>query len=472
MFFFFFDNKQNDTGCDMFKKQLSIFEHSKGILDKCLRDFIREGDKIPSGRGSLGQMVEEIYFGIKNNSNPEADFSDAGVELKTSPLKMGKKNNGEYLVKERLVCNLINYCADVDVAFEESHFFKKCRLMLILYYLYIADVYPIDYKFIYSILWHLPEKDLMIIRRDYDIIMSKVKAGKAHEISEGDTMYLGACRKGAKATDTTKQPYSEIPAPTRAFCLKMAYMRTILDYVKQSGENAVCNYYKPPQEELVSVQALSSSSFDDIILSRFAPYLNQSTQALAIRLSLDLSKNPKNRFAMIAGKIASSGTTTNVNKTEEFEKAGMLLKTVRVQANNSIKESLAFENIDYQEVLDAADWVDSRHYELFTSRFLFVVFKEQTAHKGDYKLEKVFFWTMPQNDLEVAQEYWNNIRENILANHIDPKYFWKIKDHRKFHVRPKATNSDDLTTNPNGGKCKKYCYWFNKDYLMNIVENN
>ena len=40
----------------------SIFEYSKGLLGKTLRDFVWDGYKPKKGKGSLGQMVENIYF--------------------------------------------------------------------------------------------------------------------------------------------------------------------------------------------------------------------------------------------------------------------------------------------------------------------------------------------------------------------------------------------------------------------------
>ena len=55
----------------------------------------------------------------------------------------------------------------------------------------------------------LPEKDLLIIRQDFDTIVNKIKKGKAHELSEGDTDYLAACRKGQKGEKERKQPFSE-----------------------------------------------------------------------------------------------------------------------------------------------------------------------------------------------------------------------------------------------------------------------
>ena len=189
------------------------------------------------GKGSLGEMVEEIYFGYDKNSNPDADFSIAGIELKCTPLKKSKKE--ELLIKERLVCGMIDYIEEAGKDFEHSHFYEKCRLMLLLFYLHIAQSNQLDLEFLFSVLWKLPEKDLLIIRNDYEIIHNKIVQGLAHTLSEGDTMYLGACRKGSKGSDVTKQYNSDIPAPTRAFSLKMAYMRTILDYVQKSGKTGM-----------------------------------------------------------------------------------------------------------------------------------------------------------------------------------------------------------------------------------------
>ena len=448
----------------------SIFEYSKGILEKTLREFVWEGYQSKKGKGGLGQMVENIYFFLETNSNPASDFSEAGLELKCTPLKKSKQD--DYLIKERLVCNMINYCEAVDEDFEHSHFYQKCQLMLLLFYLHQTHCDNLDLEFIFSVLWKLPEKDLLIIRHDYEVIIEKIKQGKAHELSEGDTMYLGACRKGQKGDSLMKQPNNPgVDAPRRAFSLKMAYMRTILDYVVKSGKNAISNV-PGIKSELVSTEALRTQSFDDIILSRFKPFLHIDYTKIAKKKKVDISNNPKNKFAMIANAIAASTKCANVNRSEEFLKAGLTMKTIRVQANGNIKEAMSFENIDYIEVAECEDWIDSRLYELYSSRFMFVIFKEQDVGKEDYVLDDVFFWTMPQEDLQQAEKYWNHIKENILADHISEEYWWKGTDKKKFHVRPKAQKATDLAPTPNGKGVKKFCYWFNNDYVREIVDNH
>ncbi len=448
---------------------ISIFEYSKGLIGSSLRNFVSTGYKPKKGKGSLGQMVENIYFLLETNSNPNADFSEAGLELKCTPLKKSKAD--EYLIKERLICNLINYCNDVKVDFEHSHFYLKCRLMLLLFYLHQSGIDNLDLDFIFSVLWQLPKKDLLIIRKDYETIIEKIKKGEAHLLSEGDTMYLGACRKGQKDDSLMKQPNSKIGAPRRAFSLKMAYMRTILNYVQKSGESAVSNF-TITASQLVPERALRRNSFENIILKRFKPFLNKSFEKIAKRLSINLANNPKNKFAIVANAIASLGQSSNVNRSEEFMKAGLTMKTIRVQANGIIKEAMSFENIDYIEVVECDNWYDSRLYELFSSRFMFVIYKEQHNGKHDYVLDDVFFWTMPQTDLELAETYWQHIKDCVKKGHISEQYWWKGSDKKKFHVRPKAQKATDLAQTVDGLGAKKYCYWFNNDYVREIVEQH
>ena len=253
----------------------SIFEYAIPLLDHTLREMV--GDKAVegynmSGKGTLGQMVEELYYHYKANSNPTPDFEEAGVELKTTGLK--KLKDLSLQIKERLVVDMIDYNKVVKESFEMSLFYNKCRLMLLLFYLYDGRLEQYDRYFLFVALWKIPEKDLLIIKHDYDLIIDKIKRGEAHLLSEGDTEYLGACRKGQKGDSLRVQPYSPIGAPRRAFSLKTAYMRTVLQYIKDSGERAVVNF-DLPGEEVVSANELKERSFEEIILSRFAPFIGK-----------------------------------------------------------------------------------------------------------------------------------------------------------------------------------------------------
>lgn len=457
----------------------SIFNYSKQLINKCLRDFAPDADE-HKGKGGLGQLVEELFFKYDINSRQEADFAFVNAELKCTPLKKSAKNE-DLLIKERLACSMINYTEDWNKSFEQSHFYRKCLIMLIMFYLHQSNVSKLDLHFLFAVLWKIPEKDLLIIRKDYETIISKIRNGKAETLSEGDTMYLGACRKGQKGDSLMVQHGSDIGAPRRAWSLKTTYMRIVLDEVKKNNvDGAYCNYdIKPTElEELISVDELKSHSVDDVLKGRFAPYVGLGYSEICKKLDI----NPitaKSKYFVIANATASNKKIGNVNLSEEFVKSGLTMKTIRINKNGKIKESMSFENIDYQEVYDCDEWTDSRLYELFTSRFMFVIFKETDnllslpngKTESEYKLDKVAFWTMPQADLNVAMQYWENIRQCVKDDHISPEYFWGIKDNRDFHVRPKATLAKDMVDTPNGTKAKKYCYWFNAKYVKNIIDN-
>ncbi len=465
----------------------AIFAFSRGLIGHTLFEAVKKinpsitkDDLKISGKGGLGQLVEKFYYEYEPNNEPTADFSQAGVELKTTPLKKVKQ---ELHIKERLVCDMIVFCALEDMKFEDSPFYKKCVLMLLLFYLHQSGVEKFDLTFIYSVLWKLQGKDLQIIKQDYQTIVGKIKAGKAHELSEGDTMYLGACRKGQKGDSLRKQPFCELGAPRRAFSLKTAYMRTVLDYVKCVKKPMVTNTgYKTPDLELVSTRELKSKTFDQIITQRLMKYKGKDYKTIAKAFGTTVSQTEKSRYNRVTWLMLHQGKS-KIETAEEIKKAGIIVKSIRVQKNGRIKEHMSFQNIMYDEIYDNDNFYDSQWYDIVTSRFMFVVYREEEASNSQrkdwqdekrYVLDRVIFWTMPPEDLEVAEQYWENIRANVLADthYTEPgNTYWTIKDHRYFHVRPKGADASDMHTSPiNGRKVKKTCYWFNNDYFSTILK--
>lgn len=455
---------------------ISIFEHASLLINNSLLSLYEEASEHErKGKGGLGQMVEELHFHYTPNSNSEPDFADAGLELKCTPLKVLKDNS--YAIKERLVCNMIDYFeVDKQVSLEQSHFWHKCQKMLFLFYIHQANAMLCELVFVYRVLWVFPEKDKLIIEQDYKVIYNKIHNGLAHTLSEGDTMYLGACRKGQKGDKEQQQPQSDILAKKRAFSLKPAYMRTILAQVEKTSDGSLC-LYKQDKTELVRVDELKNNSFEQIILNRFKPYFGKNYVEIAQELKQTLTV-AKHKYSIISNGIASHCGIDDINKSEEFQKSGIRLKTIRLGKTGALKESMAFKNIDYQEVYDCEEWENSELYEIFTSRFLFVVYKQKDGNisindksEKEYVLDNVFFWTMPQSDVDIAEKYWKHIRKNVLDNHIQLKYFWSISDNQLFHVRPKGTKESYHTDiNPNGGTADRYCYWFNSQYVQSIIK--
>ncbi len=465
----------------------SIFAFSRGLIGKSLFEAatllnpeIKREELVFNGKGGLGQLVEKFYYGYEPNSSPTADFEKAGVELKTTPLK---ETGGQLTIKERLVCDMIDFCAIVDVPFEDSLFYKKCLLMLILFYLHQKDIEKCDLRFLFSVLWKLQGKDLQIIKHDYETIVGKIRAGKAHELSEGDTLYLGACRKGQKGDSLRKQPYNAVDAPKRAFSLKPSYMRTILQYVMTSGCSMVTNTkIKIPDTELVTSQQLKTESFEQVITKRLMKFKGKDYKQIARNFNVKISPAEKSRYEHATRIILHEGISS-INDAEEIKKAGIIFKTIRVQKNGRIKESMSFKNISYREMLETSSFYDSEWYEIITSRFLFVIYREEDVpslqkkkwqDEKRYVLDRVIFWTMPESDMKTAEDYWKNIKKNVAADfHYTDQdnTFWKLGNHNKFHVRPKGQNAADLQISPvSGREVRKTCYWFNAEYIQHILK--
>lgn len=468
------------------KDAKSIFLFSRGLLHKSLYEAVSQFnpnvdlDEILSykGKGNLGQLVEKFYFGYEPNSSPYPDFKEAGLELKTTPLKTNDKD--ELFIKERLVCDMIDYCSIVNVPFEESLFYRKSLLMLIMFYLHVAGKKPCDLEFLYSVLWRLKGKDLLIIKQDYEVIVNKIRAGKAHELSEGDTLYLGACRKGQKNDSLRKQPYSEVNAPKRAFSLKPAYMRTILEFVKSSGKDMVTNTDISLSEkylELVTERDLKSSSLESILTKRIMKFKGKDYKQIAAYFNINVIPQDKSKYARVTRRILLKGLN-HFEEAEEIAKAGIIVKTIRLEKDGNINESMSFENIDYEEIYETDDWIDSRWYEIVTSRFMFVVYRAVDSdsvvweNERRYILDKVVFWTMPSNDLEIAEKFWLNIKNNVTNDTLQDSNntFWKLSDGKYFHVRPKAQKSSDKYYSPlSGVEVPKKAYWFNSAYVGKII---
>lgn len=180
-------------------------------------------------KGGMGTLIEKRFFGYKANSEQEADFPESGVELNVSCVD--KKKDGDYFAGERLILAMIPLDGTGEDDFFSSHVWRKSEKILLIYYERdrgLADKYDQVIKYVKIIT--PSQEDLKIIRENYDKIVSIVKAGKAEELSESLTSYLGACTKGATAEKSLVTQYypPHSKAKKRAFCFKRSYMDYIL----------------------------------------------------------------------------------------------------------------------------------------------------------------------------------------------------------------------------------------------------
>lgn len=461
----------------------SILEYASLLIDRSLSDVLsNELETVYKGKGGFGQKVEKLYFKYEPNSKPEPDFYKVGIELKTTPLKQTKKG---FVSKERLVFNIIDFEKEYKESFKTSSFWKKNQLLLLMFYLHEEKKLDIDYIFKIIRLWQFPATDLKIIKDDWTKIVLKIKNGKAHEISEGDTLYLGACTKGANNTSLRSQPFSTEMAMQRAFSLKSKYLNFIIEkslineevlidydeYDKILNED---NSLSEPKAEyrrlnLKEVEPIVKSideyeegeTFEHLVINKFDRFIGLSTDEIIERLKIN-KPTAKNFLNILAKSIMG----VSKKKIEEFEKADVEMKTIRLEHSGSLKESMSFSQIQYKEIINE-EWEDSYWYNTLIKRFFFVVF--QKDKKGILRIKEVFFWTMPVKDLEVSRLFWEDTKGKIISN--DFEHFIKISENRICHVRPKGKDSSDLMETITGRMEKKKSYWLNSSYIRKIIEH-
>lgn len=441
-----------------YKTKEDVLKRAQEAVGIPLKDIDQTG-RLNTGKGAIGTVLEESWFGYTPNSESEPDFPEAGVELKATPYL---KTRSGIRAKERLVCNIINYMTEYQKTFKTSDFWHKCETLLIMSYEHKPDEPKGDFTIDRAILFSYPTEDLIIIEQDWQKIIAKIKAGQAHLITEGDTLYLAACTKGTNALSVRQQPFSDIPAKQRAYSLKSSYMTRVLNsYIFGTEED---------EHIIKDWRVLTTSSFEDIIIERLKPNYGKTVARLCAYYSL--LTGAKNVNELLLSKML--GIEGRASQTNEFKNANIVPKTIRIQENGTIKESMSFPTFKFTEIIKE-DWETSELREMLEPvKFMFVIFKENSS--GEYVFERVMFWNMPAQDLEEVQHVWERTVA-IIKDGVKLEYDGRVmrnnlpkqSENRVAHVRPHGKDSNDTYPLPDGRSMTKQCFWLNRTYIESVV---
>ena len=434
----------------------SIYNYAIDLRGSTLREKTgtTEIADIRKNKGSFGGAVEVHYFMLDPNIKSEADFKEAGLELKTTPLKRNK--DGRLSAKERLVLGMIDYLNVVNETFETSHLMKKVEDILLISYLWEPDKDPLDYRIelveIVS-LPDLPESDLAQIKADWETVVDKVRKGKAHELSGSDTLYLEACTKSSTSSVRRKQPFSDIPAKPRAWALKGSFM------------TAMSNRIIENMQSIERSQDEQGMTLMQLVRSRFEPFFGLTEQELGEQFGYIKpdKRKPKNLCALVTHRILG---VSDEAKIEEFEKAGIKPKTMRIKSNGTPKESVSFPRFDYFELMETP-FEDSDFAAYLEQKYLFVIYREDESERDLYRLQDVAFWQMPDDDLEEAERCYEEMRSRVANGRAQESV--KSSENRCCHVRPHGRDNSDTLPTPQGDLVVKKCFWLNAQYLKGEI---
>lgn len=438
-----------------------VLKRAQEAIGKKIKEIDRTG-RLETGKGAIGSIIEESWFDYSPNSTAEPDFPEAGVELKVTPYKRTSKGIS---AKERLVCNIIDYMTEHEKTFESSSFWHKCQKMVIMSYEYKDGVAKGEFSIDNALLFTFPDEYRAVIKNDWEKIVSKIRAGEAHLLTEGDTLYLAACTKGKNSSSVRRQPFSEIPAKQRAYSLKASFMTNILRRYIFGNEN--------DEKIIKDWHLLETNSLEGIIEQKVSEYIGKTQRELKDEFNID--SNPKNLNMLLFSRMI--GLAGDAERAHEFENANIIPKTICVDKDGSIKESMSFPAFKFCDIINET-WEDSELRNLIEpAKFLFVIFKKNDVDEPVF--ERIKFWNIPAEDLEEVKKVWERTVAIIKAGVQIETCGKKTKNNLPkstesyvAHVRPHARDKADTYPLPDGRELTKQCFWFNSAYVKKIISES
>ena len=477
----------------------SVLSYSQKLLDKPFAQIIEEYAQSPykthrdfqnkvvsditdkeismKSKGQYGNYIEKYFYGYQPNSDSSADFDKIGVELKVTPFKVNK--NGTISAKERLVLTIINYMEENLDDFYQTHLWEKCSKILLLFYNgLISGQIMADYVIKKVFLFDWFEEDMAVILEDYKRITDKIKTGRAHELSESDGNYLSTCTKGSgNGKDFREQPFSDELAKQRAWELKSSYMTYLIN-------NKIFNQIE--QESVVATAQGENKTFTQLIADKILSYRGSSEQELYDKFEVNPKAKGKN--SILIRKMI--GLTGDLEKTQEFQKANMNLRVIRVDKDGLPKEDSPFKTYNFINLLRNNEWEDSHVYqEIYNKRFLFVVFKETKPKL--FVLDSIKFWGFPDRLENEVKRVWQETRQILRdgvqltqnGNRVSTS-FPQSKVNTIIFTKIHATNTyyeissntfvgkgrlSDTDTLPDGRRITKHSFWIPKKFLQEVL---
>ena len=309
-----------------------------------------------------------------------------------------------------------------------------------------------------TILWEADAATEGLIRADWERVVTKVRHGLAHQLSESDGRIMGPCTKAKDSRTLRSQPFGPVKAKPRAFALKPSF--TLYVYERSLRGRR--------EESLVANQVASpTAAFEEQLLHRFSRFESRSVGDVAGELGIPPS-TAKSYAARVMRRIF--GANDFRSEIREFKQMGLTPRTMRVDTSLMPYEALSFPAFRYEELLEET-WEDS---DLLSrvEYMLIVPVRGQTkaTPQADCLFGHPVFWRPSANQLETIRREWEfyrlEIREGQAANLTPASQTIAI------HVRPHARDAKDMVIAPVIGRVVKKSFWLNRAFVGQLLASS
>lgn len=435
----------------LFRSERELLSFTKNIIGKSFAEIDKYGllnNKRDKGR--FGKTVETGFYGYPTNNDAQADFYNLGIELKVAGFK--RNINGSISSKERISLGMIDYCEIIYEDFEFSKLVFKNQKILILWYEYEYGKNKEDFTIQFFQLYDMVN-DINIIEEDFYSIKQKVIEGKAHELSEGDTSFLGAATKGSKG-QRIGQPYSIELAKPRCFSLKQSYVTGLLresfiDIPHEYGVKSVIEYVEQKLKPYFGMSQLGIWN-----------YINESSF---------YGETPKQLSKMISDRIIGKDNELD-KKSDLFNKTRYIIKNIPIDSYGYPLERLSFRNLVISEFEDS--WEDSDWKSFFEEvTIILICYEGKGLRNGNRILKGVKKLTFTGDDIDLFEMTYNMVQSCIWNRDIKLLPYPYKFSRETLVIAPKGNTGDDVYNNFFVNNTTKTCFMLDKAFINNKINN-
>ena len=174
--------------------------------------------------------------------------------------------------------------------------------------------------------------------------------------------------------------------------------------LKSSYLNVIYASFKRTTKSTASIQAkgVEALHLEHHLAELNSWYRNLTALEIASDLGGDFNVNSKSFLHSLCIRML---TGTKARSVEEFDKANIQLKTIRLKSDGTPKESMSFPSFKFRELVNES-WVDSDFFELLDSKFCLPFSVPEQGLQRRTSVQGFYLWNMLQSDISKAAQTW------------------------------------------------------------------
>lgn len=473
-------------------------EELEKILDSALNKTLGEVDvnhvfdktiTNPKVTGIAGDVIEQSVLGFPadNLQRPDLDIDGVDTELKTTGIRLSKKNVGKYEAKEPMSITAVSPNQIVSEQFATSKFWHKLEHMLLVYYHYAsaktvkaaqyADFYIRGYEF-----HEFDETDKDRLKNDWEIVRNFIiEIQHTYDVPESQYPRLSSeLREKLVYIDTAPK----WPNPPR-FRLKRQVVTDIIQ--KHFGDKLEqlpgrYNGYKDIDDKCHAITEEDAGKTIEELVMQYGIIVK------------DIKKVSKSINETVIVKMFG-GKSKKLNQIEMFSRFGIIGKSITVTTEGTRTEDTKLLAIDFEEWTDKdVLFEESSIYDYFANhQLLCMMFEEPSvdAPLCDNKFLGFKRLSFSEEFIEnEVRKIWEEVRclvlekklvETVSLNKAGQPItnkktgtvktsinFPKSKENIVF-VRGGGLDASTKTEEVNGIKMYKQYVWIKGSYIANML---